>query len=237
MQANSLGHHAFETDSTVLGIAAEYVESHAHNADSTDEASVAEATHFYGVYSSGMAMFADAATVTAYLNNHAEWFQRCAHPMTAEPLGNNGYALTIGKFGALGYSVEPKLGLHLLPPDAEGVYRIETIPVPDYFIPGYSVDFRASLQLLESELDDKTRAQLAAPESLPRFTNVDWTLNLDVAIQFPRMIHSLPNALVKSTGDRLLNQIVRQMSRSLTYKVQVDFHTTHDIPFSKPRKR
>jgi hypothetical protein len=34
---------------------------------------------------------------------------------------------------------------------------------------------------------------------------------------------------VQSTGDRLLNQIVRQVSRRLTRKVQEDFHQSLGI--------
>jgi len=52
--------------------------------------------------------------------------------------------LTIGRFGSFGYDVEPKIGLELLPPD-KGVYRIKSIPVPDYVTPGYEVDFQSAL--------------------------------------------------------------------------------------------
>ena len=103
---------------------------------------------FKGGYVGRMDMAADRLTVTQYLDDHHAWFLRCAHPMTATPLGDNGYDLTVGHFGALGYDVEPKIGLHLLPQD-HGVYRIETIPIPGYMAPGYEVDFKASLELKE----------------------------------------------------------------------------------------
>jgi hypothetical protein len=131
------------------------------------------------------------------------------------PLGENGYALTIGRFGAFGYEVEPKIGLELLPPD-EGVYRIRTIPIPDYQAPGYDVDYHAALQLRE----DFTETIV---------TKVEWELDLTVCLHFPRFIQRLPKSLIQSTGDRLLNQIVRQVSRRLTRKVQEDFHKTFGV--------
>ncbi|WP_017652237.1 DUF1997 domain-containing protein [Fortiea contorta] len=175
--------------------------------DALTGTNVATPTKFYGRYEDYMEMCAPVQTVAEYLNAHALWFTRCAEPMKVQPLGENGYALIIGKFGAFGYDVEPKVGLELLPPDS-GIYRIRTIPIPDYHPPGYDVDYRASLQLLECG-DEVTR--------------VEWELDLVVDIHFPRFIHRLPKSLIQSTGDRLLNQIVRQVSRRLTRKVQEDF--------------
>lgn len=184
------------------------------------------AVAFEGQYIGQMEMAADPATVARYLDNHPEWFKRCAQPMVAEPISENGYALLIGRFGALGYEVEPKIGLHLLPQD-QGVYRIETIPVPDYAPPGYDVDFRAALALTETtettEVDDTV-----APSGVG--TLVKWELHLTVKIQFPRFINALPGSLVKVSGDRLLNQVVRQVSKRLTRKVQEDFHRSLDLP-------
>jgi hypothetical protein len=238
MQANSLGHQPFESDSSVLGIVSTYVDaSTCLPEDASDTAMEHQPTHFTGFYASSMEMVADAATVANYLNAHQGWFPRCAHPMKAEELGNNGYALTIGKFGSFGYEVEPKIGLHLLPPDEQGVYRIETIAISGYESIGYEVDFKASLQLVEAEVDADAQTRLRT-ETVPTvLTNVQWELNLDVAIQFPRFIHTLPKSLILSTGDRLLNQIVRQVSRSLTQKVQDDFHHTQGISVGKKRKR
>jgi len=41
---------------------------------------------------------------------------------------------------------------------------------------------------------------------------------------------------VQSSGDHLLRQIVRQISRKLTWKVQEDFHATHKLE-CPPRRR
>ncbi|MBD2256419.1 DUF1997 domain-containing protein [Pseudanabaena sp. FACHB-2040] len=178
------------------------------------------AVAFEGQYVGQMDMTADPATVARYLDVHQEWFKRCAQPMEVEPITENGYALLIGHFGALGYEVDPQIGLHLLPQD-QGVYRIETIPIPGYTPPGYDVDFRAALQLKESTNE-------AALNGIG--TQVEWELHLTVKIQFPRFIHSLPGSLVKVSGDRLLNQIVRQVSKRLTRKVQEDFHESLGLP-------
>ncbi len=170
-------------------------------------------TNFMGC----MEMLADAQTVANYLDVHEGWFRRCARPMTAEPLGKNGYALTIGRYGALGYEVEPKVGLNLLPQE-EGVYRILTIPIPDYTPPGYEVDFQAVQILNEINENDLGISTV--------MTRVEWKLNLAVGVMFPKFIRALPISVIEKTGDRLLAQIVKQVSRRLTYKVQEDFHTT-----------
>ncbi|MEM1395128.1 MAG: DUF1997 domain-containing protein [Cyanobacteria bacterium P01_H01_bin.150] len=182
------------------------------------EIDLQEETKFCGTFSDCMELYAPAQTVAKYLNNHSEWFSRCAQPMKVEPLGENGYEIIIGRFGAFNYEVEPKIGLELLPPD-EGVYRIHTIPIPNYQPPGYDVDYRASLQLAEIQNESNF------------ITKVEWELNLNVYVEFPKFIKRLPNSLIQKTGDRLLNKIVRQVSRRLTRKVQEEFHQSLDIPF------
>ena len=194
--------------------------------DTLTEANVATVTKFYGRYQDFMEMPAPAEKVAQYLNNHASWFSRCAEPMKVQLLGENGYALVIGRFGAFGYDVEPKIGLELLPPD-EGIYRIRTIPVPDYHPPGYDVDYRASLQLIEN----------GASTRISEVTRVEWELDLVVDLHFPRFIQRLPKSIIQSTGDRLLNQIVRQVSRRLTRKVQEDFQKSLAIPFPANSKQ
>ena len=194
--------------------------------DILTEANVATVTKFSGRYQDFMEMPAPAEKVAKYLNNHASWFSRCAEPMKVQSLGKNGYALVIGRFGAFGYDVEPKIGLELLPPD-EGIYRIRTIPIPDYHPPGYDVDYRASLQLIENNTSS----------SLGEITRVEWELDLIVDLHFPRFIQRLPKSIIQSTGDRLLNQIVRQVSRRLTRKVQEDFHKSLEIPFPANSKQ
>lgn len=224
MQAQSADPQTFESAEPMIALSSEVISDIADMPSHEQVEEGTEPIHFQGHYASCMEMLAPADKVAAYLDVHSEWFPRCAHPMTAEPLGNNGYALIIGRFGSFGYEVEPKVGLHLLPQE-EGVYRIETIDVPGYEPPGYHVDFRAALQLLET-------TQEGTGDVL---TRVEWELDLDVAIHFPRFIHALPKSLIHGTGDRLLNQIVRQVSRRLTHKVQMDFHQTRNIPFGKLR--
>ena len=182
------------------------------------EVNLQEETKFCGTFNDCMELYAPAETVAEYLENHSEWFSRCAQPMKVEPLGENGYEIIIGRFGAFNYEVEPKIGLELLPPD-DGVYRIHTIPIPNYQPPGYDVDYRASLQLAESQNESNF------------ITKVEWELHLNVYVQFPKFIKRLPDSLIQKTGDRLLNQIVRQVSRRLTRKVQQEFHQSLDIPF------
>jgi len=181
---------------------------------------------FEGNYLGEMKMSADAKTVADYLDAHSEWFTRCAKPMTVEAIGDNGYALILGRFSNLNFSLEPKIGLHLLPQEA-GVYRIETIPVPGYEPEGYSVDFQAAMTLNEM-----------ASDGLPGqpMTKVEWELKLHTAVQMPRFIQALPYGFVKTSGDKLLNQIVKQISRRLTRKVQKDFHTMLDLPLPDARK-
>ncbi|MHC5738020.1 DUF1997 domain-containing protein [Nostoc sp.] len=194
--------------------------------DTLTEVNVATLTKFYGRYQDFMEMAAPVEKVAEYLNGHASWFSRCAEPMKVQSLGENGYALVIGCFGSFGYEVEPKIGLELLPPE-EGIYRIRTIPIPDYHPPGYDVDYRASLQLIKNDTST----------SIGEVTRVEWELDLIVYLHFPRFIQRLPKSIVQSTGDRLLNQIVRQVSRRLTRKVQEDFHKSLDIPFDANSKK
>lgn len=194
--------------------------------DTLTETNVATLTKFYGRYQDFMEMLAPVEKVAEYLNAHASWFSRCAEPMKVQPLGENGYALIIGRFGAFGYEVEPKIGLELLPRE-ESIYRIRTIPIPDYHPPGYDVDYRASLQLIETD----------ASTSIGEVTRVEWELDLMVDLHFPKFIQRLPKSIIQSTGDRLLNQIVRQVSRRLTRKVQEDFHKSLEIPFSANSKQ
>jgi hypothetical protein len=172
-----------------------------------------------------MEMRAPAGVVEAYLDRHDGWFRRCAAPMAVDPLGGNGYVLTLGRFGNFGFEVEPTIGLELLP-QSRGVYRICTVP-PEQFEPGlrdlYDVEFNAALRLEEQDAD--------APH-----TDVRWELDLSVWIRLPAVIGLLPESLVQTSGDHLLRQIVRQISRRLTWKVQEDFHATHGLE-CPPRRR
>jgi Protein of unknown function (DUF1997) len=229
MQASSAQQQSTGSSTSMFRVTSAYVEGEGNIPETTAQGF--EPMHFRGHYASCMAMQADAQTVIHYLNNHRDWFHRCAHPMTAVSLGESGYDLTVGRFGAFSYEVEPKIGLNLLPQDQQGVYRIETIPIPGYEAPGYEVNFQAAMHLVEAD------GSLPTADAATPLTNVEWELDLEVTIQFPRFIQALPKALVQSTGDRLLNQIVRQASRCLTHKVQQDFHTTHNIAVSKQLKK
>ncbi|MDB9540011.1 DUF1997 domain-containing protein [Anabaenopsis tanganyikae CS-531] len=212
-------YQSWDIKETVLPVASSLTESE----DTLTQTTVGTFTKFFGHYSDSMEMNSPAHKVAEYLQAHGAWFSRCAEPMKVEPLSENAYALIIGRFGSFGYHVEPKVGLELLPPD-QGIYRIRTIPVPDYHPPGYDVDYQASLQLVESTDND-------SHNGFSEITRVEWELDLMVNLHFPKFIQRLPQSLVKSTGDRLLNQIVRQVSRRLTRRVQEDFHQSLGIPF------
>ena len=184
-------------------------------------------------------MRAPVPVVGAYLDRHEGWFRRCAAPMAVDPLGANGYLLTLGRFGNFGFEVEPTIGLELLP-QQEGVYRIQTVPVPDAdaaLAALYDVDFNASLRLDPADRE-RDAAEISSEEvdQLMAHTLVRWELDLSVWIRLPAMVTILPEALVQTSGDHLLRQIVRQISRRLTWKVQEDFHASHGIP-CPPRRR
>lgn len=221
MISKNQDYQSFETTEAVLSVTSTREEA----PEGTQQKGVGTPTRFYGRYNDCMEMYAAPGSVAEYLNNHASWFSHCAEPMKVEPLSENGYALVIGRFGAFGYDVEPKIGLELLPPE-EGVYRVCTMAIPDYQPPGYDVDYRSSLRLVENEnvTDD-------AAISFGEMTRVEWELDLTVDIHFPKFIQRLPKSLIESTGDRLLNQIVRQVSRRLTRRVQEDFHQSCGISF------
>jgi hypothetical protein len=145
--------------------------------------------------------------------------------------------LVIGRFGSFGYEVEPKVGLELLPQE-DGVYRIRTIPVPNYVAPGYEIDFQASQTFVEVPTSEYVQEQeLDTIQLPPAITRVEWELNLAVGIRFPKFIQKLPQSLIQSTGDRILHEVVRQVSRRLTYKVQEDFHSSLGIPIPKKSKK
>ncbi|MBW4611745.1 MAG: DUF1997 domain-containing protein [Desmonostoc vinosum HA7617-LM4] len=211
-------YQSLEITETVLPMASNIGETE----DALPQVNVAKTTKFYGRYQDSMDMYAPAHKVAEYLNTHNCWFSRCAEPMKVQALGENGYTLVIGSFGAFGYEVEPKIGLELLPPE-QGIYRIRTIPVPNYQPPGYDVDYRASLRFTENPINDVFTDNREV-------TRVEWELDLIVEIHFPKFIQQLPKSLIQSTGDRLLNQIVRKVSRRLTRKVQEDFHQSLGLP-------
>jgi hypothetical protein len=167
------------------------------------------------------------AMPTQFAHHFQGWMDLYAP--TVEPVGDNGYILGIGKYGSFGYEVEPKIGLNLLPQSA-GTYRIETIPLPEQDDQQYQVDFRAAMNLVDAELASDAEVAKFGAQHL---TKIDWQLDLKVTIQFPRFIHRLPQGMIQKTGDRLLAEIVKQVSNRLTTKVQLDFHQSHGIDLPK----
>jgi hypothetical protein len=226
MQSSVNSFESVKTSESFIDTVSAFSESSHSTPDG--EVLASDLTMFKSHFVDHMEMAADAQVVAAYLDTHHEWFRRCAQPMTVSAIGDNSYALLIGKFGSFGYEVEPKIGLNLLPQDG-GVYRIETVPVPGYVPMGYDVDFTAAMELVEQDG--------AALESGETLTHVQWQLDLTVKIQFPRFIQALPKGLVQSTGERLLRNIVRQVSNRLTRKVQADFHTAQGLPIPKRQRR
>ncbi len=196
-------------------------------ADGSEGCQTPDTIVFEGYYVGNMEMFADIDTVAHYLDSHQGWFSRCAQPMDVKPIGHNGYAISLGRFGSLNFQIQPKIGLHLLPQN-QGVYRIETIPVPGHEPEGYDVDFQAAMSLAE-----KQQQELPVEQA----THVEWELNLQTKVQMPKFIQALPQSLVKASGDKLLNQIVRQISKRLTHKVQEDFHTMMNLPLPGRKRR
>jgi Protein of unknown function (DUF1997) len=227
MQSHSTDYSSIENSDRLLHVVARSgAASYPFTEDS--DRTVMEPTQFRSHFVDCMEMNADVSTVAEYLDAHPIWFRRCAQPMKVEPIGQTGYALVIGRFGSFGYEVEPKVGLDLLPQEA-GVYRIETIPVPGYEAGGYDVDFQAAMKLVAAQPEDTCVDN--------GFTKVQWQLDLTVTIQFPRFIHTLPKALIQSTGDRLLHQVVRQVSSRLTHKVQTDFHSSLGLALPKRSRK
>ena len=187
-------------------------------------------TSFTGI----MEMYSDEETVSEYLNDHQGWFIRCAEPMTATPFGNNGYTLTIGNYGAFGYHLEPQMSVILEPPESKR-YSMYSVPNPQ-FTSSYEVNYRSNLQIESIPVSQAAKGikkvyRKQGKANLPeQITKIDWTLNLLVKIEFPNFISQLPMSVIKSTGNRLLAQIVKQISPRLSYKVQRDFHTRFDLP-------
>lgn len=194
---------------------------------------------FQTCYQGTMLMYHDLAVVADYLNSHEGWFKRCAEPMQAEPLTENGYLLTVGKFGSFGYDVVPRIAVVLDAPVGT-CYKMYNVEIPDEPEQSYAIAYNAEMNLSEiawgaaihnAEKAAKLLGDRPVPETI---TQVDWHLHLEVQVQFPPFIYKIPRKLLQSTGDRLLSSIVAQISPRLTSKVQQDFHRTHNLP--KPPK-
>lgn len=105
-----------------------------------------------------------------------------------------------------------------------------SIPVPDYNPPGYDVNYQGTMELVEvPAVGDEVK------------TKINWQMHLGVRVRFPQFVYKLPLSLIQTTGvlrraqirasaGRLLEQIVRQISPRLTYRVQKDFHSRFHLP-------
>ncbi|MGB2924281.1 MAG: DUF1997 domain-containing protein [Limnothrix sp.] len=192
--------------------------------------------HFQTRFQGAMVMFAPLPIVANYLNAHGGWFHRCAKPMQVEPFTDQGYILTVGKFGSFGYEVEPKIAVVFDPP-VDNLYLMYNVPVPNDQTQGYAIDYKADMSLADISFEEavaehqskilKKFGDRPVPECV---TQIHWNLHLQVRVQFPKFIYKLPQDLIRSTGDRLLSSIVAQISPRLTTKIQQDFHSSHDLP-------
>lgn len=181
-------------------------------------------TKFRGI----MEMYSDRKTVTDYLNNHQGWFVRCASPMKVQPFGDNGYTLTVGRYGAFGYEVEPQMSVILEPP-MSGHYTMYSVTNPELRDEGYEVDYYSVMDI-ETIFPSQFNGSKSYSHITNEITRINWELDLRVKVNFPKFIYKLPTNLIQNTGDRLLTQIVKQVSPRLSFKVQTDFHNCFDLP-------
>jgi hypothetical protein len=87
--------------------------------------------------------------------------------------------------------------------------------------------------LAEKTLEVKTGDK---SEDATLITCIEWDLNLTVSLHFPAFIKKLAADMIQKTGDSVLGFIVQRVSKSLTAKVQDDFHKTHEIKVPKQIK-
>lgn len=186
-----------------------------------------------------MEMYSDHQTVSDYLNNHQGWFVRCAEPMKVVPFGDNGYTLTIGNYGAFGYHLEPQMTVILEGGKSQG-YSMYSVSNPHLSNSNYEINYRSDLAIQSIPISqdiNKVARQQGQDILAENITQINWQLDLSVKIQFPAFIYKLPMSLIKSTGNRLLTQIVKQISPRLSYKIQKDFHHRLDLPIPPATSR
>lgn len=182
-----------------------------------------------------MDMYSHRENVAYYLNDHGGWFVRCASPMKAEPFGQNGYTLTIGNYASLGYKVQPKMSV-VFDAYQHNSYLMYSVNNPEFNNETYEIDYKSIMtieeyQSLEVVPNIHKLYQQHGIDDIPEIiTRINWKLDLEVKVKFPQFIYKLPNSLITKTGDRLLEQIVKQISPRLSYKVQKDFHSRFNIP-------
>lgn len=187
-------------------------------------------------------MYGEPKVVTEYLNDHQGWFVRCALPMKAEPFGDNGYTLIIGRYGAFGYEVEPQMSVILEPPHS-GRYAMYSVPNPDFNHEGYEVNYHSQMEIVGIQLSamDESISEVGQQNSIDsvskEFTRINWQLDLQVKVRFPQFIYKFPHQLIQKTGDNLLIQIIKQVSPRLSFKIQKDFHSRFNLPFPPKSSR
>lgn len=198
---------------------------------------------FHTSFTGSMEMYGDEETVSKYLSNHQGWFIRCAEPMKVRAFGENGYTLSVGKYGAFGYNLEPQMSVILETPESNR-YSMYSVANPQFDkTSNYEVNYRSNLQIESipvsqaSQGIEKVYRQKGLNNLPHQITKIHWTLNLTVKIQFPNFIYRLPTSMIQSTGNRLLAQIVKQISPRLSYKVQKDFHSRCDLPIPGTKSR
>lgn len=194
---------------------------------------------FLTKFKGGVDMYAEPKQVTEYLNDHQGWFVRCALPMKAEPFGDNGYTLIIGRYGAFGYEVEPQMSVILEPPHS-GRYTMYSVPNPDFNHEGYEVNYHSKMEIVGIQLSemDESISEVWQQNSISKeFTRINWQLDLQVKVRFPQFIYKLPHQLIQKTGDNLLIQIIKQVSPRLSFKIQKDFHSRFDLPLPPKSSR
>jgi hypothetical protein len=213
------------------------------NSQAIESVEVAEDNQFLSFqahFAGAMDMYSDRNTVADYLSAHEGWFCRCAEPMKTQALGNNGYVMTIGRYGAFGYEVEPKIAVVLDPP-VDGVYHTRSIPIPNEPFLGYLVDYQAVMKLQEVSLCDVAEISSIFSQQGQKtpsvITKITWELHMDVMVKFPKFIYKISRSLLQKTGDKILVQIVRQVSPRLTQKVQQDFHSGLNLPLPPASSR
>jgi hypothetical protein len=104
------------------------------------------------------------------------------------------------------------------------------------------VDYQAIMKLEEMPLSSPNQEIEAMFRQQGReipavITQVTWELRMDVMVKFPKFIYKIPRPILQKTGDKLLTQIVRQVSPRLTYKVQEDFHSSFNLPLPPTSSR
>ena len=195
-------------------------------------------TKFAGI----MEMYSDLDTVAKYLKDHQGWFSRCAEPMMVTPFGDDGYTLTIGNYGAFGYHLEPQMSVMLETSDGDTRYKMYSVTNTQYEA-NYDVNYCSVLNLHSIPTSDAVTkvAKIYRQEGIDNIpteiTKINWTLNLSVNIRFPSFIYKLPQSVIKSTGNKVLSQIVKQISPRLSYKVQKDFHDRFNLPIPPSKSR